>query len=79
MLGASEQPSAPMRKMTATVIMLRLRPKRSDSLPPLRAPRAAPTVRALVTIDSSKAVSARPPSATGFLRKGSAPEMTPVS
>ncbi len=73
--GDRAQPSAPMRKMTATVMMFLLRPKRSDSRPPITAPR----VRAVVTRDSSKVDRASPPSARGSRRKGSAPEMTPVS
>ena len=65
--------------MTATIMMFFLRPYRSDRRPPITAPKAAPRVRLEVTIDCWKALSPSPPSDAPLARKGSAPEMTPVS
>ena len=55
------------------------RPCRSESLPPMIAPKAAPSRREEVTMPEIVGVRPRPPSAVERVMKGRAPEMTPVS
>jgi hypothetical protein len=72
--GASALPNAPKKNKIAQNLKAPLRPKTSDSLPPISAPIMAPNSSELTTLASST-----PDSFRSALRNGSAPEMTPVS
>ncbi len=73
-VGASVQASAPTKKSTARVRIVRRRPRASDNRPPATAPSAAPSSSELVTMPSVTGV--RPRSSVMY---GRAPLMTPVS
>ena len=72
--GASALPNAPKKNKIAQNLKAPLRPKTSDSLPPISAPIMAPNSSALTTLASCTSDRFR-----SALRNGSAPEMTPVS
>ncbi len=71
---AAAQARPPRPKIIAVTISKRRRPNRSAMRPPSKAPAAAPASTPLTMTSRAKVVSVK-----SFLRKSSAPEMTPVS